>query len=635
MMKTLPAIRMRGWINTLAVAVLALPLAGYSITVTQTVNSANSSTDWNTALWGAGPDVPTSGNDYVTAAGLGSSGTTRIGSPDVSGRVRDYVGSTFLGDSLTIVSNTEFLLKQTGNDTSTANIILDGGVIRLSAGSSAQGTVTGTVHVAAESWVGVADLGTPILTIASTITGTNVLHVASGLGDVGSGTIRFVGDLSGFTGTLELGGGDVAGTLEFGQAYNLSNTVFSLKSGASDYINLTTNITFLALNNGTNSLPIGTYTAEEINDAYIGNGIQFIGTNGTLTVLTAPYPAPQPPPNTNIVIQVANAGSSDSWNGPTIWGAQTTVSNKDYFSSSSLYGSGQANQVNYGSILGRIRALDVDTNFNGNSLTLVDDTELLVKSVAGVTNRCDDLIIEGALIRYSPNSASSAALAGNLTVTTNSVIGIEQTGASIYTVASALHGAGDLSLRSGRTTHTLAISGDLSDYTGDLLVEGGTTTLILDLNQNYDLPDVDLVIEDHTNRVHVLQLDDQTIKLKTFTFGSNTLATGTAYTADQLDAFFGTTNRFTGATGTLEVYESGAVIPTIAPDIESFSIAGGTVSLQWMSEVDVTYSILHKTNLADSVWTPVKTNIVAVSTNTSDAVSASGADTEFFRIIGE
>ena len=49
----------------------------------------------------------------------------------------------------------------------------------------------------------------------------------------------------------------------------------------------------------------------------------------------------------------------------------------------------------------------------------------------------------------------------------------------------------------------------------------------------------------------------------------------------------------------------------------------------------MTYSILHKTSLTDSVWTPVKTNIVAVSTNTADSVSVSGADPEFFQIKGE
>ena len=223
------------------IATLVLPLVGHATTITQTVNSASSSSDWNTALWGSGPDVPTSGNDYVTAAGLGSSGTTRIGSPDVSGRVRDYTGSTFLGDSLTIVANTEFLLKQTANQTSTANIILDGGIIRLSAGNSAQGTVTGNVYVASESWIGVADLGTPVLTVGSTITGTNVLHVASGLGTTGSGTVRFTGDISGFNGTLELGGGDVGGTLEFGQAYNATNTTLSLRNPSADLINLTTN----------------------------------------------------------------------------------------------------------------------------------------------------------------------------------------------------------------------------------------------------------------------------------------------------------------------------------------------------------------------------------------------------------
>ena len=46
------------WKRALALAVLALPLAGYSTTVTQTVDNA-SSTDWNGMLWGVAQEMPT------------------------------------------------------------------------------------------------------------------------------------------------------------------------------------------------------------------------------------------------------------------------------------------------------------------------------------------------------------------------------------------------------------------------------------------------------------------------------------------------------------------------------------------------------------------------------------------------
>lgn len=76
----------------------------------------------------------------------------------------------------------------------------------------------------------------------------------------------------------------------------------------------------------------------------------------------------------------------------------------------------------------------------------------------------------------------------------------------------------------------------------------------------------------------------------------------------------------------------GAVLP---PNIVSYSLAGGTATLTWESELGAFYSILHKTNLTDSSWSAAKTNIVSAGTNTSDSVSVSGADTEFFQIKGD
>lgn len=621
------AIKTCKWVKALAFAVLALPLAGYAVTVTQTVDSASSTTDWNTALWGSPADVPVSGTDYITSPGLRSAALTRIGAPDATAFVRFYGTSTaFAGDSLTLTGSTELLLKQTANEVAEANVILDGGSLRLSAGSSAQATVTGAVHVASESWIGVADLGTPVLTVESAITGTNLLHVGFGLS---AGTLMLSGDLAGFSGTIELGGGDTAGTLDFGQNENLSDIVLGLRAGLSDNINLTKDMTFLTCNYGpANSLPVGTYTAEEANEALQLFSVTFVDNGGSITVLTAPYPAPQPPPP-GIVYQVAAAGSSDSWNGPAIWGGETTVSTNDYFSTKT-FGSG-GNQVNY-NIQGRVRALSSDDLFNGNSLTLINNTELLIKGSGGFTHTCANLILEGALVRYAPDSASLVTLAGSLTVSSNSVIGIENTGACTLTIDSALHGSGDLSLRAGRVTHTLALGGDLSDYTGSLSVGGGTSALILDLNQNYDLPDVDLVMENNTNRVHVLQLDDQAVKVNTFAFGASYLPTGSAYTAVQLDAFFGTTNQFSGAGGTLEVYEDPS-IPTVSPVITSITADGTDVTLSWTDEGLGTYTIQRTFNLLVPAWNDVLSGLPAGLGTTN--VTASGAAQEFYQLIGE
>lgn len=74
--------------------------------------------------------------------------------------------------------------------------------------------------------------------------------------------------------------------------------------------------------------------------------------------------------------------------------------------------------------------------------------------------------------------------------------------------------------------------------------------------------------------------------------------------------------------------------PTVNPDIQSFGVSDGTATLTWASEDGITYSILHKTNLTDSAWTPAKTGISSEGTNTTDSVNLSGEGQEFFSIEG-
>jgi hypothetical protein len=73
---------------------------------------------------------------------------------------------------------------------------------------------------------------------------------------------------------------------------------------------------------------------------------------------------------------------------------------------------------------------------------------------------------------------------------------------------------------------------------------------------------------------------------------------------------------------------------SLEPVIQSISVAGGSVSLSWTSEAGATYSILSKTNLTDATWTAVKTGIAGGDPTTSDSVTVSGADQEFFSIEG-
>jgi len=70
------------------------------------------------------------------------------------------------------------------------------------------------------------------------------------------------------------------------------------------------------------------------------------------------------------------------------------------------------------------------------------------------------------------------------------------------------------------------------------------------------------------------------------------------------------------------------------PEITDVSVSGGNVTLTWTSETVATYSILHKTNLTDAVWSPVKTGIAGGDPTTTDSVPVSGASREYFMIQG-
>ena len=73
---------------------------------------------------------------------------------------------------------------------------------------------------------------------------------------------------------------------------------------------------------------------------------------------------------------------------------------------------------------------------------------------------------------------------------------------------------------------------------------------------------------------------------------------------------------------------------SLQPDIQSISVADGTVTLRWTSENGATYSIMQKSSLGGS-WTAVKTGISGSDSSTTDSVDVSGDDQEFFQIQGE
>ncbi len=238
---------------------------------------------------------PAAGNSYFTTSGLITANSTSLNNISVTGRIRDD-GKVFGGDQLTINAGTELLLKGTGTYTSTGNVVLNGGMIRLSPDLSTTTTFAGTLHVAAESYVGVVRLSDTLLDFSSTITGSSVLHISAATGNsVNTAnpvlTIAFSGDLSGFTGSFNLGGGSFGvnrvAVLDFNQNYNLPSTSFIMgASGTTDILNLDQNVAFGSFSFGSTVLGAGTYSVAALNGLF-GTGSQFTGT-GSLTVVPEP-----------------------------------------------------------------------------------------------------------------------------------------------------------------------------------------------------------------------------------------------------------------------------------------------------------------------------------------------------------
>jgi lysophospholipase L1-like esterase len=270
---------------------LALPAIGHSATFTQTLASSGTTTEWNDAIWGSPTRaVPTSGNDYQTATGLDTSNDSKLGVTNLTGRVRAYGGAngnpTFAGDSLSIISKTELLIKDPGT-TYSANLLLNGGVVRFSpnSGSAGNSTLAGTLNVGAASYLGVVQTSASVLTVNSTITGSGLLHLAAG--DGGTNSLTFGGVLSGYTGTFDIGGGNNLITVGFNQDYNLSSV--DLKMGAystADRLNLSHNLVFKTFTFGGSAVAQGTYSASQLNALY-GTGSQFLDNGGSLTVQNA------------------------------------------------------------------------------------------------------------------------------------------------------------------------------------------------------------------------------------------------------------------------------------------------------------------------------------------------------------
>lgn len=260
--------------------------AGMHAAVITQIANTTSGKDWNDAsTWGA---TAASGNTYFSTTGFMASTSAGIGNTTYTSLLREN-GVTFNGTSITLVSGTQLLLKQALNQASNGNIILSGGSIRHSTGDNSLATISGILNVAAESWIGEGsgsnnNTSNAILTISSTLIGSATLHLGAA---VDPGTIAFTGDLSGFSGTLDIGN-SVSGrenlTVSLSGA-NLGNATVKMGFYTSmDILNLTGSTSMKAFNYNGTVLGNGTYDVSTLNSMF---GSQFTGT-GSLTVVPEP-----------------------------------------------------------------------------------------------------------------------------------------------------------------------------------------------------------------------------------------------------------------------------------------------------------------------------------------------------------
>jgi hypothetical protein len=231
--------------------------------------------DWNAAVWGAGPDVPTGGNDYVTDAAVGD--TVR---PSADG-----TASTFLGDSITIVAGTRALMK-TEDSTSTVdgNFTLDGGLLKMGpSNNGVNGTldVTNFIVTGTGSRIAIGAYAT-FLTIDGILTGSGnlLIYYANSNSDDGGDRIMTFSSVGDYTGTITL---TESLTLDFG-----SDSTFGgeLNIDATSDLNVDQVLTFNSGSLVANGVTIadGTYTGATL-DAL---GSNFTNNGGTLPVVPPP-----------------------------------------------------------------------------------------------------------------------------------------------------------------------------------------------------------------------------------------------------------------------------------------------------------------------------------------------------------
>lgn len=281
-----------------------LPFTGFALVAMASSHAAVTQTNVQTAgnFWNAaaawGGTAPFSTEDYITnptATGAFSPTTIGLGADvAVTSRIRSN-GTTFGGNSLTVVSGTEVLNGAIG--TNTVNVTLNGGILR----STTNTTYAGSLNIASNGgYIGLggsAGGGGNTFTVGSALTGSGILNLRSTDNAAWNPTILFNGDLSAFTGTFQIGGGGglqgnsppdfttIGGVIvSFSGDHDIS--LASIVWGdviTTDYLNLGGDVTVGSFQFGSEFLDPGQYDVDFLN-ANFGNGSQFLGA-GTLTIV--------------------------------------------------------------------------------------------------------------------------------------------------------------------------------------------------------------------------------------------------------------------------------------------------------------------------------------------------------------
>ena len=228
--------------------------------------------DWNNAVWGTPFAVPSSGNDYVTDINV-LYNTLRIAANGAS--------STFLGDSLAVVSDTKALLKLNNGNTATinGNLILAGGFLTYGPNANSHATLDVTqLVIQSDSDIGCANSGLS-LTIDGRLTGSGDITIEHDGGSAG-GTRKVVFNaISNYVGTINVTEGMDIG---FGEDYSFSKFLI-LSAGSVLTVDHTFTFVYGDLTTSGTAVASGTYAGATITAL----GSNFVDGGGTLVVKKA------------------------------------------------------------------------------------------------------------------------------------------------------------------------------------------------------------------------------------------------------------------------------------------------------------------------------------------------------------